>query len=203
MFVQRHICISCLRDWHYLQSQYSARYFHIASAGDIAERKVSYITPFKKQIVGPKEAKAIEVYESRVDPHQGFAVDVKVHTPEVGPLPHLAMQSVKGAVLYLACKSVPRPWSYDPVTLQHKESKQERIRMLLRLAGARKPCFNLSLGSDAQASEELPEMSMTSLRSSWLLVHLSHRTAISNSPKETELPASADVRVAISAATHS
>ena len=52
-------------------------------AGDTAEWKVSYVTPFKKQIIGPREAKAIEVYESKGLPDQSFAVDVKVHTPEV------------------------------------------------------------------------------------------------------------------------
>lgn len=56
-------------------------------AGDTAVRKVSYVTPFKKQVIGPKEAKAIEVYESRGIPDQGFVVDVKVHTPEVEAFP--------------------------------------------------------------------------------------------------------------------
>lgn len=46
-------------------------------------RKVSYVTTFKKQVIGPKEAKATEVYESKLVPDQGFTVDVKVHTPEV------------------------------------------------------------------------------------------------------------------------
>ena len=46
-------------------------------------RKVSYVTTFKKQVIGPKEAKATEVYESNLVPDQRFTVDVKVHTPEV------------------------------------------------------------------------------------------------------------------------
>ena len=57
-----------------------------AHAGDTAVRKVSYVTTFKKQVIGPKEAKATEVYESKLVPDQGFTVDVKVHTPEVGAL---------------------------------------------------------------------------------------------------------------------
>ena len=67
----------------------------IASAGDTAERKISYITPFKKQIVGPKEAKAIEVYESTGVPHQGFVVDVKVYTPEVSHLYTIISRALK------------------------------------------------------------------------------------------------------------
>jgi hypothetical protein len=52
-------------------------------AGDMAVRKVSYVTTFKKQVIGPKEAKATEVYESKLVLDQRFTVDVKVHTPEV------------------------------------------------------------------------------------------------------------------------
>ena len=47
-------------------------------------RKVSYMTAFKKQVIGPKQARALEVCESRGIPDQGFSVDIKVYTPEVG-----------------------------------------------------------------------------------------------------------------------
>ena len=70
------------------------------SEGDTAERKVSYVTPFKKQMIGPREAKAIEVYESKGMPDQSFAVDVKVHTPEVCPPRFATVQ--RFAALWLA-----------------------------------------------------------------------------------------------------
>ena len=54
-----------------------------AHAGDTAVRKVSYVTTFKKQVIGPKEARATEVYESNLIADHRFTVDVKVHTPEV------------------------------------------------------------------------------------------------------------------------
>ena len=46
-------------------------------------RKVSYMTAFKKQVIGPKQARALEVSESRGVPDNDFSVDIKVHTPEV------------------------------------------------------------------------------------------------------------------------
>ena len=52
--------------------------------GDTAVRKVSYMTAFKKQVIGPKQARALEVSESRGVPDNDFSVDIKVHTPEVG-----------------------------------------------------------------------------------------------------------------------
>ena len=52
--------------------------------GDTAVRKVSYMTAFKKQVIGPKQARALEVSESRGMPDNDFTVDIKVHTPEVG-----------------------------------------------------------------------------------------------------------------------
>ena len=45
---------------------------------------MSYMTAFKKQVIGPKQARAVEVSESRGMPDDGFTVDIKVHTPEVG-----------------------------------------------------------------------------------------------------------------------
>ena len=52
--------------------------------GDTAVRRVSYMTAFKKQVIGPKQARALEVSESRGIPDNDFSVDIKVHTPEVG-----------------------------------------------------------------------------------------------------------------------
>lgn len=69
------------------------------------------MTPIKKQIVGPREARAIEVYESKGVPHQGFAVDVKVYTPEVGLLTYPTAQRAQSTPLCCssACLSLPRP----------------------------------------------------------------------------------------------
>ena len=56
-------------------------------------RKVSYMTAFKKQVIGPKQAWALEVSESRGVPDSDFSVDIKVHTPEVGQACCLMLQS--------------------------------------------------------------------------------------------------------------
>lgn len=46
-------------------------------------RRVKYITPVKKQMIGPKEAQCIESYRCTGHPDSGWQVDVTVQTPKV------------------------------------------------------------------------------------------------------------------------
>ncbi len=48
-----------------------------------AERRVKYITSFKKQMIGPKEAQCIETHSCTMHPGSGWQVDVTVQTPKV------------------------------------------------------------------------------------------------------------------------
>lgn len=48
-----------------------------------AERRVKYITSFKKQMIGPSEALCIEMYKCPRQPDQAWVVDVQAQTPEV------------------------------------------------------------------------------------------------------------------------
>lgn len=52
-------------------------------ADGVAERRVRYITSFKKQMIGPKEAQCIETYHCSGQPDAGWQVDVRVRTPKV------------------------------------------------------------------------------------------------------------------------
>ena len=48
-----------------------------------AVRRVQYVTPIKRQIIGPDKAACIERYESSGPPDAGFLVNVHVQTPKV------------------------------------------------------------------------------------------------------------------------
>ncbi|BDA46845.1 probable membrane-anchored lipid-binding protein YSP2 at C-terminar half [Coccomyxa sp. Obi] len=48
-----------------------------------AERRVMYITPIKKQLVGPKEAQCRETHHCTGPPDSSWQVDVRVQTPKV------------------------------------------------------------------------------------------------------------------------
>lgn len=48
-----------------------------------AVRTVQYVTPIKRQIIGPDKAACIERYESSGPPDSGFLVNVHVQTPKV------------------------------------------------------------------------------------------------------------------------
>ena len=54
-----------------------------------AERRVKYITSFKKQMIGPKEAQCIETYRCSAQPDSAWQVDVTVQTPKVSLQPFL------------------------------------------------------------------------------------------------------------------
>lgn len=80
-----------------------------------AERKVKYITSFKKQIIGPSEALCIETYRCPSQPVQAWVVDVQAQTPEVWSFPS-----------WHVCKSRERasmPQSF--VSTQNKGTRQE------------------------------------------------------------------------------
>jgi hypothetical protein len=49
-----------------------------------AVRRVQYVTPIKRQIIGPDKAACIERHESSGPPDHGFLVNVHVQTPKVG-----------------------------------------------------------------------------------------------------------------------
>ncbi len=48
-----------------------------------AERRIMYITPIKKQLVGPKEAQCREIHHCTGPPDSNWQVDVRVQTPKV------------------------------------------------------------------------------------------------------------------------
>jgi hypothetical protein len=52
-------------------------------------RRVKYITPFKKQMIGPSEALCIETYTCPRQPSTEWEVDVKAQTPQACPMPLL------------------------------------------------------------------------------------------------------------------
>lgn len=52
-------------------------------AEDRAVRRVRYVKPIKRQLIGPDRALCVERYESSGPPDAGWAVDVRVKTPEV------------------------------------------------------------------------------------------------------------------------
>ncbi|KAK9918828.1 hypothetical protein WJX75_007292 [Coccomyxa subellipsoidea] len=56
--------------------------WHLTKDGG-AVRRVKYITPVKKQMIGPKEAQCIESYRCTGHPDSGWQVDVTVQTPKV------------------------------------------------------------------------------------------------------------------------
>ncbi|EIE19795.1 hypothetical protein COCSUDRAFT_44606 [Coccomyxa subellipsoidea C-169] len=56
--------------------------WHMTKDGG-AERRVKYITSFKKQMIGPKEAQCIETHSCTMHPGSGWQVDVTVQTPKV------------------------------------------------------------------------------------------------------------------------
>ena len=62
-------------------------------------RRITYVTPIKRQIIGPDKAACIERYESSGPPDGGFVVDVHVATPKASAPTCLLQYCTRQALL--------------------------------------------------------------------------------------------------------